>query len=458
MFSFSDLHQLIKNERFDELIGLPEGEHLDAKEQPYQLSKGNIQARRELAKDISSFANANGGFIIVGFSTTQDPVHPTEQITGKKPFPRSLINADQYYKLINEWIYPQPVGVTITIHEQGPDPDHVLAIIAIPRQDPTIKPFLITKTVDETKITDITVGYVERRRDTTKSMTVVELHHALRLGLNLERELLGRLEYIQRTIDEHFQTQTLVEDTKSADHALKLRVGMIGGHETVKDTPRLVFSATPIGHTSLRTILSSGPQSVRRALADPPSIRSQGWGLATGDTPEFVNGRYLEVDGGRQVIHLYRDGTFLVAARIDGNFLAWSDQTGRRLHPLALIEVLTNCAIFYRTVLDDLQQVSAKLLFVLDLQRLHRDEKSVWLPAGGVSRNYVPAGPRRDAPANDWYFDLIVESENYDPERVAFLFLRELYGWFGHTEEDMPYIEGTGEERRISIDAIQAVG
>jgi hypothetical protein len=59
---------------------------------------------------------------------------------------------------------------------------------------------------------------------------------------------------------------------------------------------------------------------------------------------------------------------------------------------------------------------------------------------------------------SDWHTHDIVDASTYNPERTAFFLLRELYAWFGHTEEDLPYTEGTGDEKRISTTAITAMG
>jgi len=51
-----------------------------------------------------------------------------------------------------------------------------------------------------------------------------------------------------------------------------------------------------------------------------------------------------------------------------------------------------------------------------------------------------------------------ITTEAYEPRRVAFLLLRDLYGWFGHTEEDVPYAQGEIDEKRIDTSAINAIG
>ena len=43
----------------------------------------------------------------------------------------------------------------------------------------------------------------------------------------------------------------------------------------------------------------------------------------------------------------------------------------------------------------------------------------------------------------------MVDASRYDPARASFLILREVYVWFGHAEEDIPYTSGTVDDRMI---------
>ena len=55
---------LVRGRRADLLVGQREGNWLDVKSEPYGLP--DESARYELSKDVASFANANGGLILVG--------------------------------------------------------------------------------------------------------------------------------------------------------------------------------------------------------------------------------------------------------------------------------------------------------------------------------------------------------------------------------------------------------
>jgi hypothetical protein len=54
------LASIVSAAKFDELIGEVEGQFFDAKSQPYKFGDG-LDAKREFAKDVASFANAQGG-------------------------------------------------------------------------------------------------------------------------------------------------------------------------------------------------------------------------------------------------------------------------------------------------------------------------------------------------------------------------------------------------------------
>jgi cysteinyl-tRNA synthetase len=58
------------------------------------------------------------------------------------------------------------------------------------------------------------LGYVERRDDATEVRTVQQIQHALGIGLNIGRELLGRMEVLESTIQRHFAAR---EESRSEE-------------------------------------------------------------------------------------------------------------------------------------------------------------------------------------------------------------------------------------------------
>ena len=71
--------------RFDELLGTGETRWLDFKT---FVDINKPKGRRDLAADIASFANSNGGALVVGVRTVQDP-ETSQEIAGSTIYQRS---------------------------------------------------------------------------------------------------------------------------------------------------------------------------------------------------------------------------------------------------------------------------------------------------------------------------------------------------------------------------------
>lgn len=194
--SLSEIRQVVDTGDLTRFLGEVEGQHLDAKSQPYNFGTG-IDIKREFAKDVAAFANADGGCIVIGAETTKPPLQAGEQISALKPLPRSLFDADQHDKIIAEWIFPMPVGVILKWYPDQITPTNGIGLVFVPMQDPTTKPFLLTRTIGDKKTTELLLGYAERRLDRTGVKTVAEIHHAVRTGMNLEATLLDRISALE---------------------------------------------------------------------------------------------------------------------------------------------------------------------------------------------------------------------------------------------------------------------
>jgi hypothetical protein len=464
-FELADIRFLIETGDFQQLIGEFESQHLDGKAQPYSFGGGN-DAKREFAKDVAAFANANGGCIIIGAETTLSSLQAGEQITALKPFPETLFNADQYGKILDEWLYPAPTGLIIKWFPEKDTPQSGIGVIFVPAQAPETKPFLLTRTFGDRKSTEIQLGYAERHLDRTDIKSVVELHHAMRIGMNLEATLLNRITNLETLLQRHFaipepgpsKQSTLVSEPAAirTSEITAKRVERIRAQEPLGDARTLIIVITPVPRSELQSIFSDHPDSIRRAIENPYSLRAFGWGIRTGAAARFVDGEFVQTESYRHVLNLYRDGEFIVATRIDRDSLAWSDKTDSTLHPLALVEFLTNTLNFYRLVVADMRIEPSSLNVEVRLGDLFMDTNGTSLPAGPIETLGWTSGSKA-APAAEWSRTISIDPA-YDPARAAFLLLREVYVWFGHPEEAIPYTTGTGVDKAVDIRGIKAIG
>ena len=144
----------------------------------------------------------------------------------------------------------------------------------------------------------------------------------------------------------------------------------------------LTLIVTPAPPSELQSIFSGEPNSIRRKLEYPPQIRSRGWSIATGATAQFVDGEFIETAGFKKIIDLFRDGQLIAVIAIDSESLAWTDRSDLRIHPLALVEFVTNALNFYELVLNDMQQPPQLLHLEIRLGGLIENDKATALPVG----------------------------------------------------------------------------
>lgn len=453
------LDSTVTTARFETLIGAIENEFFDAKAQPYQFTAGD-HVKRELAKDVSAFANAGGGYIVVGLSTQASVGHYGEEVSAIRTLSRALCDPDQYTKIISEWVYPRPKGVIADWHQYGADPDKGIFVIFVPPQEELNKPFLITRFIEGSKTTEILVGYAQRRRDSTDVASVHEIQQTLRSGLSLERELLGRLDNLESLVERHFRAETEALSADNRAQLLRQRIDLALDHGDLKDNRAIILSAVPIGASSLLTVFSNAPKSLKFHLENPPELRDAGWDLGTLDRARIVKGELVRVaNGNRKVIDLYRDGSLVFAALATREFIAWNRDSDLRINPLALIELVVSFTRFYGLVIADFSVPPGSIEFTIGLRNMHLNgDKTYLLPYGIKSLGFSFSSDRKEAPEDSWNVKLSVEGDVYEADRVAYQLVREFYLWFGQPEDVIPYSKTVNGKQVIDTDAIVSDG
>ncbi len=456
--SLAALKGVIDAGQFEELIGTLEGDWLDVKGQPYQFDKGEF-AKREFAKDVSAFANASGGFILVGFTTDKSATHPGEVIAAMRPIDAALFDRERHMKLASEWVYPEIRGIDCQWQQAGVDPEKGIGVVYVPPQDDRSKPFLIKKYVEGQKCTETIVGYAERKRDSTNIRSVVELHQALRMGLTMDQELIGRLVSIERLIEQHYTSTKETLQSSERNSMVDERISAALDHEGMESLPSIVLAITPMEPVSLQTLFSDGPDSIRRKLECPPQLRPSGWDLGTLDRAKFVEGKYLRVtNGDRKVVDLYRDGGLVFAGLANSKFLGWGGHDIRRLHPLAFIELVVSFTLFYKLVIADCAPLPKTLDVRLQLRHMHAGgQKSCLLPYGVDTWEWSIGRNALEAPKDSWSIEKVVAVSEFVPKRVAYELVQEAYFWFGHPEEVIPFVKELDGTKIVDTDKIAQV-
>ena len=185
------LNEIISATDFDQLIGEVENLYFDCKSSPYQVQ--NDSNKRELAKDVTSFANIQGGYILVGVKTKKSLTHFGDEVEEIRPFAQTLVNITQYKDILKDWIYPELEDVEVEWKPTKSNTAKGIIVIKIPFQRESIKPFLIVKTLDGNKQVETVFGYAERKGENSQTLKVADLQRALRSGFNYENTLKEKL-------------------------------------------------------------------------------------------------------------------------------------------------------------------------------------------------------------------------------------------------------------------------
>ena len=186
--------------------GIKEDQWFDAKQPPgYDLTFP--AGRFELAKDVSSFANADGGHIIVGLTTAVVPEEQTEQVNGLALMPAAAFNVGSIQGVLNEYLYPRVQGLSVTWVEHVGSAGQGVGVIFIPPM-PHDQRFVLMKKVDATS-TQIVFGVAVRRGSNSIPYKVEQLHAMCQDGRSSVAERLARIE---AKLDSHLRATEAVED------------------------------------------------------------------------------------------------------------------------------------------------------------------------------------------------------------------------------------------------------
>jgi len=308
-----ELESIIKDGDFNSLIGEAESEYFDCKRDTYDLK--NSVTKYELAKDVSAFANAGGGWILIGIETKKSAKSFYDEIIAIHPFKESVCNPEQYIDIISDWIYPKLRDIEAKWYPTKKSPSKGIFVMEVPNQPKINKPFLIKRTIQDTgKTCEVLFGYSERKQASNDPKTVVELHQILRDGLNLDK----RLQSIETALQELSKLSPKINDEF---YEVEKRIDAALSAVEMNEKRAMILTCYPDIPTRLNTLFSSKPESLKSILESPPKIRERGFGLRVFDKTTIIGGMFCRVAGGkRKVIDLYKDGVLIAGLEADVNF------------------------------------------------------------------------------------------------------------------------------------------
>lgn len=469
----ADLLTILDTGDFDLLIGQMETDWLDCKRDIYPTSNGD-KGKRELAKDISSFANTkDGGYILIGIETEKREQQHTDTIKAIHPISQNTIDVEQYYNIIKEWVYPLP---EIKIEwKKYREADKGIIVINVSPQKDAIKPFLITKTTDDSgKRIEILFGYAERKRANSEPKKIAELHQLVRDGLSYGTTLSNRFDEISTLLKELSTTSSMIhrESVKiespanitvqppikkeQIDTEIWEKIGEAIGVCELTGHRMFILTGFTSEQVSIPAWIDSSADVVK-ALENPSELRYGGWNLNTGgNRSHIIRGELRRVVAQQhKILDLYRDGTTVFAVSAESDFLAWGrEQSDLKINSLALIETIYNFTAFYGVVINNFDLKPSEIFIRIDFHNMHlKGEKTFMVPyaVGAFSR------PPYQSPNDTWNKTLKFEVENFDVSIVAYQIVQEIYLWFGMDIEMIPYVSDKNGQKIIDCEQIKNI-
>jgi schlafen family protein len=464
--SFDQVMAIIRSGKLDDLFGAVESDQLECKKQHYKLD--DSPDKFELAKDVSSFANAKGGIILIGVEAREDQTIAADIIRKICAFPKSQAQIPRYRDILKDWIYPNLQKLQIDWFPSESNPDEGIVAIIIGNQDQLWRPFVITKTVNENgKHSTVLFGYAERSLDRSTPMGIQQLHLLLRDGLRAGLTVLpappdeapgGSLPPPESPVPLPPKSPAPLRPASPGVPAelkeeliraqLDKRVNSAIEAVELTTRPALILVSTPSQSTEVQGLFSSRDSDVVKLLEHPVELRRSGFSPAAGYNSRIVEGG----EARRTLIEKYKllqvwaDGWSICIADGGSDFLCWGTKATNRLriNQLALIESTYLFVKFANDVLAKSKPMPENVSYWLMLRRLTTEQPAIMYP--GPLTTFPHGEHEAQGADKDVKFSSVFDA---DPGLIAFKLVAGVYRWFGFDEVDIPYKEQTSPGQTI---------
>jgi hypothetical protein len=175
---------------FDEFVGALEALEVEFKGEPYRVDDRDSQ-KFELAKDVSAFANAFGGVIIIGAQTEREDEVAVDVVTQLRLLRQGLVNEQQYEGIVGDMVYPRLRGLHVRFYPSAANAERGLLAIDIPPQEDVDKHFLVQRPTEEgvDRTPAWLVGIAVRGIGRVEGRRIGEIHTLINRGLVVGRQL-----------------------------------------------------------------------------------------------------------------------------------------------------------------------------------------------------------------------------------------------------------------------------
>jgi hypothetical protein len=434
---------------FGELISTVEHVQFECKGGLYDTKAG--KSKIELAKDVSALANSEGGYLLIGPATEQNPLHHGDEIISVSEFASSAFRADTYRDILTAYIYPPIADLKIEWHPSSGDPTKGIASIYVPPKSINEKPFLVTQSEVESQVRGHLFGFFERIGDNALPTTVQMIRDTMKDGKrygDLERRMESFEGLLAKLVSSQPARQNPVTSERLFQRAADAK---IAAH--LLDVPSFFLLAAPVQPVKLSGLYSSN-SAEHKAIAEPPAYRQHGFDLNPHTPVQYIRGELIRrVTAGRKGLELWQDGALIFVGRNDEDFLGWAvPRKGENLYinNYVLTEVISLFSVLTVQIFSGLQTPPERVRVAFGFMRESAESTTYELSPHPVSRPFGSFEGNK-VPAQNKIFWVEFQLKDAVPEAEALNLLMEIYHWFGITDEVIPYVDSKSVPQRVDL-------
>ena len=459
--SVDTVRQIIEAGRFDELRGVRETGQVEFKAEVYAL---NTDAQKqELAKDITSMANAKGGVIVLGVKTAKRIDVLGDVAVEIRQFEKSLLNADQLAQVVKNWIYPGIEVATKWISNIN-GADKGLVIIEVPAGHIELVPYLVTRYVNgEGKIDSTVFGYYVRNEATVSAMSFQELHSKIRRGHD-QSSLGNQIDRVEQTLERVVDRLAHIDDGATRDNRTMLVADTLSGErpsinlhadfnreceEAINavgfdQEPSIVLAAYPSTKVEMKGLFARSESSLIDTLHNSPKLRGNGWDLHIDEPFQNIHGRLRrQLRDKAKLLQISRDGIIIFVAPGNWRFLSYSanmdDDAALLIQPFVLAHVALVFVMHCDAIYEFAQPAPDNINYVLELRNMARGGKRALLhPNHGRLNTWPARSAFKEMEAESLSFECTFPVKR-SPGRVTYELVRKVFEAFGFDAEQVPY-------------------
>jgi hypothetical protein len=263
---------------------------------------------------------------------------------------------------------------------------------------------------------------------------------------DLERRMESIEGLLAKSVSSHEAKQNPLTSERLLQRAAAARIAA-----QLSDVPSFFLLAAPIQPVRLGGLYSSKSNEYK-AISEPPVYRLHGFDLNPHTPVQHVHGEVIRrVANGRKGLELWQDGTLIFVGRNDESFLGWAVRRGGEnlyINNYVLTEVVSLFFVLAIQILKRTQEPPEKVRVCFGFVREGAEAARYELSSHPVEP-FLGSFGGETVSAENKIFWIDFELKDAIPEVEALKLLKEIYHWFGITDEQIPYVDSTSVPERV---------